>query len=52
MNKPLTALVVSAGLALVITASVKPGTHTSSVIDSLGKAGGTLERASLGETGF
>lgn len=51
MNKPLTALVVSAGIALVITASVRPGTKTRGVVDSLGNAGGNLERSSLGEGG-
>jgi hypothetical protein len=51
MNKPITALVASVGIALVITAAVKPGTKTRSVVDGLGMAGGRLERASLGESG-
>jgi hypothetical protein len=51
VNKPLTALIVSAGIALIITAATLPGRQTSSVVDSLSTGGGTLERASLGESG-
>lgn len=51
MGKPLAALIASVGIALVITASTRSGTHGSEVVDSLGEAGGKLERASLGESG-
>ena len=51
MNKPITALIVSAGIALIITAGTLPGRNTPAVVDSLAQGGGTLERASLGESG-
>lgn len=51
MNKPLTALIVSVGAALVITAATLPGRNTPRVVDALAHGGGTLERASLGESG-
>lgn len=51
MNKPLTALIISAGLALVITAGTLPGRKTPAVVDSLAHGAGTVERASLGESG-
>lgn len=51
MNKPLTALIVSAGIALIITSATLPGRNAPQVVDALANGGGTLERASLGETG-
>lgn len=51
MNKPITALVASVGIALIITAAVRPNTQTRKVVDSLGTSGGRLERAALGESG-
>ena len=47
MTKPLTALIVAVGVALIITASVK-SPHTRGVIDALGSAGHKLEQGSLG----
>lgn len=51
MTKPLAALVASLGLALVITAATRNGTHSADIVDSLGQAGGKLEHASLGMSG-
>lgn len=51
MNNALSALVASVGVALIITAATRNGTHAGAVVDSLGRAGGRLERASLGESG-
>jgi hypothetical protein len=51
MTSTIAALVASLGIALVITASTRQGTHAGAVVDSLGEAGGRLERASLGESG-
>lgn len=51
MNGPIAALLASVGLVLVITAATRNGTHAGMVVDSLGSAGGHLERASLGESG-
>lgn len=51
MNKPLVALIGSIGIALIITASTRTGTHAPAVINSLAHGGSQLERASLGESG-
>lgn len=51
MNSALAALIASAGVALIITAGTRNGTHAGAVINQLGRAGGRIERASLGESG-
>lgn len=47
-NGVIAGLVASIGLALVITAAVRPGTQTGSVLNSLLHGAGYLESSSLG----